>query len=143
MNIKKLNSIIELRAEVESIEKEIEKRLNNSYIKGVGTNFNKTNKISNPTLNHTIEELELPILLKYLEEHKQKCLEEIEKLTTFILNIYNIQVRRICTLKYIYGVKSWGKIAIEIGGGNTPDSVRKAYERYFRQSRIENKLKKI
>ncbi len=136
MNIKKLNSIIELRAEVDSLEKEIEKRLNNSYIKGVSTNFNKTNKISNPTLKNSIEELELPMLIKYLGEHKQKCLEEIEELTKFILNIKDVQVRRICTLKYIYGVKTWGKIALEIGGGNTPDSVRMAHNRYFKADRI-------
>ncbi|MBS5794956.1 MAG: hypothetical protein KIC92_09465 [Clostridiales bacterium] len=132
MNIKKINSIINLRQEVDMLEKEIEKRKNNSYIKSSRANIGKANKISNPTLKYSLEELELPMLIKYLEEHKQKCLDEVEQLTKFILNIEDVYIRKICTLKYIYGVKNWSKIALEIGGGNTPDGVRMAHNRYFR-----------
>lgn len=139
INLKKINSILALRQEVEMLEKEVEKRKNNSYIKGVGTGFSKTNKVNNPTLKYSLEELELPMLIEYLEKHKEKCLEEIESLTKFILNIEDIYVRKICTLKYIYGVKTWSRIALEMGGGNTPDGVRMAHNRYFNANKIKNK----
>lgn len=135
MNLKKINSIISLRQEVDMLEREIEKRKNNSYIKGNGVSTGKSNKISNPTLQYSLEELELPMMIQYLEEHKQKCLEEIEELTKFILNIKDVYIRKICTLRYIYGVRNWSKIALEIGGGNTPDGVRKAHDRYFKAYR--------
>ena len=139
MDIKKINSIIDLRQEVEMLEKEIEKRKNNSYIKGVVTGFSKTNKINNPTLQYSLEELELPMLIERLEEHKEKCLNEIEKLTNFILNIEDVYIRKICTLRYIYGVRNWSRIALEMGGGNTPDGVRKAHDRYLKPNKTKNK----
>lgn len=142
MDIKKINSIIALRQEVELIEREIEKRQNSSYVKGVGTGFSKTNKVSNPTLKYSLEELELPMLIRYLQEHKSKCLDEIENLTKFILNIDDVYVRKICSLKYIYGVRSWSRIALEMGGGNTPDGVRKAHERYFKAIKSKKNNKK-
>ena len=139
IDIKKINIIIALRQEVDMLEKEIEKRKNKSYIKGVGPNFTRTNTISNPTLKYSIEELELPMLIRQLEKHKQKCLNEIENLTKFILNIEDVYIRKICTLRYIYGVRSWSKIALEMGGGNTPDGVRMAHNRYFNAYKTKNK----
>lgn len=139
LNLKKINSIIDLRQEVEMLEREIEKRKNNTYIKGVGTNVSKTNKINNPTLQYSLEELELPMLIERLEQHKEKCLNEIEKLTNFILNIEDVYIRKICTLRYIYGVRNWSRIALEMGGGNTPDGVRMAHNRYFGTNKTKNK----
>ena len=139
LNLKKINSIIDLRQEVEMLEREIEKRKNNAYIKGVGTNVSKTNKINNPTLQYSLEELELPMLIERLEQHKEKCLNEIEKLTNFILNIEDVYIRKICTLRYIYGVRNWSRIALEMGGGNTPDGVRKAHDRYLKANKTKNK----
>ena len=139
LNLKKINSIIDLRQEVEMLEREIEKRKNNIYIKGVGTNVSKTNKINNPTLQYSLEELELPMLIERLEQHKEKCLNEIEKLTNFILNIEDVYIRKICTLRYIYGVRNWSRIALEMGGGNTPDGVRKAHDRYLKANKTKNK----
>lgn len=112
---------------------------NSSYIKGVGTNISKTNKINNPTLKYSIEELELPMLIDRLEEHKEKCLTEILTLTNFILNIEDVYIRKICTLRYIYGVRNWSRIALEMGGGNTPDGVRKAHDRYLKANKTKNK----
>lgn len=138
--LKRLNSLTDLRQEIEILERVIEKRLNKSYINGVSVGgASKTNKISNPTLKHSLEELELPVLIEKLERHKQKCLAEIDEVSEFVLNIQDSYIRKILSLRYIYGVRSWAKIAFEIGGGNTPDGVRMAHDRYIKSHKKHNK----
>lgn len=48
----------------------------------------------------------------------------------FIANIPDSFTRRIFEYRYLEGY-TYAKIAMRIGGGNTPDSVRKTAERYF------------
>ena len=73
--------------------------------------------------------------LRAIIEHKvQQCWYELNRLNRFIASVEDSQMRQILTLRYINRL-SWTRIAIEIGGGNTPDSVRKMHDRFLsRQS---------
>lgn len=59
---------------------------------------------------------------------------EIEQSTNdvleFINSIDDSHVRRIVTMRFVDGMK-WRQIALNIGGGNTEDSVRKTVERFL------------
>ena len=48
----------------------------------------------------------------------------------FIASVQDSRIRRIINLRFIEKL-SWNKVADRIGGGNTEDSVRKAFDRYM------------
>lgn len=66
------------------------------------------------------------ILIK-LEMELSETLNNVE---TFIASVKDSHIRRIISLRIIDGL-SWNKVADRIGGGNTDDSVRKAYDRFM------------
>lgn len=66
----------------------------------------------------TLEILEFDIVQKT---------NEVEE---FIASIDDSRMRRIISLRYIEGL-SWNKIADKIGGGNTEDSIRMAFNRFM------------
>lgn len=78
-------------------------------------------RISYGTICDTLEKQEHDLLL-------MQC--EIEK---FIADISDINIRRIVNLRFIENMK-WNDVATCIGGGNTEDSVRKAFDRYMEKS---------
>ena len=59
-----------------------------------------------------------------LSELELELLEILNEVESFISNI-----RRIVSLRVIDGL-SWNKVALKMGGGNTEDSVRKAFDRF-------------
>lgn len=52
------------------------------------------------------------------------------RLYKYITTIDDSLMRQIITLRYVE-LKSWLQVAQALGGGNTPDSVRKAHDRYL------------
>lgn len=66
----------------------------------------------------TLEILEFDLLQKT---------NDVEK---FIASIDDSRIRRIINLRFIEG-KSWNEVADNIGGGNTEDSVRMAFNRFM------------
>lgn len=67
---------------------------------------------------NTLATLELEI------EYQKNYVEE------YIRSIPDSHIRRIITMRFIENL-SWAAIACNMGGGNTPDGVRKAFERYI------------
>lgn len=65
--------------------------------------------------------------LASLETRLAEMLNEIEK---FIESINDSRMRRIINMRIIDNL-SWNQIADKIGGGNTEDSVRKAFSRFI------------
>jgi len=53
-----------------------------------------------------------------------------KRIIEYINGIDDSLLRQITFLRNV-SCMSWKQVAIEIGGGNTPDSVRVAYDRYF------------
>ena len=57
-------------------------------------------------------------------------LETLNNVEEFIASVKDSRMRRIITLRFIDNL-SWNEVARHIGGPNTEDSVRKAFERFM------------
>lgn len=55
------------------------------------------------------------------------------RLNRYIATVPDSLMRQILTLRYVNGM-SWVQVAMRVGGGNTPDSVRIAHDRFLRKS---------
>lgn len=66
-----------------------------------------------------------------LAELEMKILETLNDVEIFIASIKDSHTRRIVNLRVVNGL-SWSEVAKKIGG-NTEDSVRKAYDRFMIQ----------
>ena len=64
-----------------------------------------------------------------LSELEMELLETLNQVEEFIASIKDSHIRRIVNLRVIDGL-SWNEVARRIGG-NTEDSVRKAFERFM------------
>lgn len=64
-----------------------------------------------------------------LSELEMELLETLNDVETFITSIKDSHIRRIVNLRIVDGL-SWNEVARRIGG-NTEDSVRKAFERFM------------
>ena len=67
-----------------------------------------------------------------LEQSIQRRWQEMRRLLAYIEDIDDSLIRQILTCRYVDG-KTWVKVAREIGGGNTEDSVKKAAYRYLQR----------
>ena len=56
---------------------------------------------------------------------------EYNRINRYIASVDDSLMRQILSLRYIDGL-SWNKVAMNIGGGNTEDSVRKAHNRFLK-----------
>ena len=61
---------------------------------------------------------------------EMELLETLNQVEEFIASIDDSRMRRIITLRFIENL-SWNKVADRIGGGNTEDSVKKAFYRFM------------
>lgn len=67
-----------------------------------------------------------------LSELEMELLETLNEVEIFISSIKDSHMRRIINLRIVEGL-SWNNVARQIGGENTEDSVRKAFDRYMRK----------
>lgn len=58
-------------------------------------------------------------------------LQKTNEIEEFIASIDDSRIRRIVNLRYVEGM-SWVDVATAMGGGNTEDTVRKAFERFMK-----------
>lgn len=65
-----------------------------------------------------------------LSELELELLETLNEVESFISSINDSHIRRIVSLRVVDGL-SWNKVALKMGGGNTEDSVRKAFDRFI------------
>ncbi len=68
--------------------------------------------------------------IQKLESRYEKLLEVTNDVMDFIESIEDSRMRMIVTYRFIENY-SWGKVADAIGGGNTEDCVRKAFNRFM------------
>ncbi len=61
---------------------------------------------------------------------EMELLETLNKVEEFIASLEDSRMRRIINLRFIEGL-SWNKVADRIGGGNTEDSIKKAFYRFM------------
>lgn len=67
------------------------------------------------------------LLLTDLELELMETLNEVEE---FIASVKDSHMRRIINLRFVENL-SWNKVADRIGGGNTEDSIKKAFYRFM------------
>ena len=68
-----------------------------------------------------------------LSELEMELLETLNEVEEFIASISDSHIRRIVNLRVVDNL-SWNKVADRIGGGNTEDSVRMAFNRFIEQA---------
>ena len=71
-----------------------------------------------------------------IERCMKKSIHEYKKLILYILNIKDSMIRQIMFLRFIQG-HTWVQVAAEIGGGNSPDSIRMMVKRYLAKCSTE------
>lgn len=65
-----------------------------------------------------------------LMQLQDQLLEQTNEIESFIAGITDSRMRRIINLRYVERL-SWNDVAIKIGGGNTEDSIRMAFNRFI------------
>lgn len=63
---------------------------------------------------------------------ESELIEIINQIEEFIASVDDSRMRRIINLRFIENL-SWNKAADKIGGGNTEDSIKKAFYRFMEQ----------
>ncbi len=66
-----------------------------------------------------------------IEEKQARCIQERQRLEAYIAGIDDSLTRQIFTLRFIDGL-TWEQVAVKIGGGNTPEGVKKRFYRYLK-----------
>lgn len=84
--------------------------------------------------NETLDEIEC--CRQLIERCMKKSIQEYKKLILYISNIDDSMIRQIIFLRFIQG-HTWVQVAAEIGGGNSPDSIRMMVKRYLAKCNIE------
>ena len=67
------------------------------------------------------------------EELEVKIKDMINEIEAYIFGIEDSHMRRIASFRVIDGL-SWSQVAVKIGGGNTDESVKKAFYRYLEKN---------
>lgn len=113
--------------EILELETSIKKNTEHSTVRGSDTEF--------PYLSH-------PMQVSGVQDttDNQKTLIKVRKLKlkkqeieSFIENIEDSLTRRIFRLRFIEGM-NWVKVAMQVGGNNTADGVKKACYRYMKKT---------
>lgn len=71
-------------------------------------------------------------LKRLIDEQQQKISEEEQRMMQYILSLEDSQLRQIIHYRCVC-LLPWNVVAMEIGGGNTADSVRKRFERFLEE----------
>lgn len=89
-----------------------------------------------PTKEYSDKKTELSIKKMLLKERKDmleilelELLRQTNDVEKYIRSVQDSQIRRIISLRVIESL-TWNEVADEMGGGNTEDSVKKAFYRY-------------
>lgn len=77
--------------------------------------------------------VEITTLQGIIRAKRDQCIYERVRLEQYITDIPDSLTRQIFTLRFVNGL-DWAQVAYSIGGGNTPDSVKKTCYRYLRRN---------
>jgi hypothetical protein len=130
MTKKELSQIFFLNKEVEMWQKELEKIQCESLIRpqqitdmprGCGLSDQVFNRIAN------IDKIERIINGKLAEIQVQRA-----KIMEYINSVEDSIIRQIMFYRHISCMR-WNEVAIHIGGGNSPESVRKSHDRFLEE----------
>ena len=124
----------EVRAKIEKLEKQIKTIENDGNVADKvrgGDGGMQSFKIDGfPYPEYSRKKTLLYMRKATLSELEMELIETLNEVEEFITTIKDSHMRRIISLRVVDGL-SWNKVADRIGGGNTDDSVRKAFDRFM------------
>ena len=124
----------EVRKKIEKLEKQIETIENDGNVADKvrgGDGGLQSFKIEGfPYPEYSRKKTLLYMRKATLSELEMELIETLNEVEEFITTIKDSHMRRIISLRVVDGL-SWNKVADRIGGGNTDDSVRKAFDRFM------------
>ena len=124
----------EVREKIEKLEKQIETIENNGNVADKvrgGDGGLQSFKIEGfPYPEYSRKKTLLYMRKAALSELEMELIETLNEVEEFITTVKDSHMRRIISLRVVDGL-SWNKVADRIGGGNTDDSVRKAFDRFM------------
>ena len=133
MTIRDLSQLLYLRKEIIVEQKQLEK-----LEKSVEFQELSLPDVPNLCLKPTDDEI-----LNHMEHCKhqielcmKRSIQEYKKLIVYISKIDDSMIRQIIFLRFIQGL-TWVQVASEIGGGNSPDSIRMMVKRYLAKCNID------
>lgn len=124
----------EVRQKIKKVEAEIERIEEEGDVTDTvrgGSGGNQHYKIKGfPHPQYTRKKIILHTRKEKLVDLENKLLETLNQVEEFIASIEDSHMRRIISLRFIENL-SWAKVAECIGGGNTEDSIRMAFNRFM------------
>ena len=123
----------EVRGKIEKLERQIEKIEADGVVvdkvRGGGGGLQSFKIEGFPYPEYSRKKTLLYARKATLSELEMELLETLNQVEEFITSIKDSHIRRIVNLRVVDGL-SWNEVARRIGG-NTEDSVRKAFERFM------------
>lgn len=130
MTLKELSQLYYLTREIETDQKRLEEL---EQIAGTPSLSQLTGMPHAPNKNDSkVERLaaEIVDLQAIIAARQIQCIHERARLERWISAIPDSLTRQIFTLRFVDGM-SWVEVAVQIGGGNTVDGVKKRCYRYL------------
>lgn len=131
MTRKQLEQAYWLNRELKMWKSALKRRQNKSLVASPrydGVAHSAQGNISDPVYDRAADVDEINRIIAQLEDDIQRAKDDAIK---FISTIPDSQTRMIVYQRCVL-LKSWQAVALAVGGGNTKDSVRKRYTRFFK-----------
>ena len=127
----------ELKPKISRLEKQLRQIENDGVVTdkvkgGLGGIQNFTIK-GFPFKKHSEVRNKLIIAQNLLNERYENAILMIDEVESFISSIDDSYTRRLISFRVVDGL-TWFEVAEKMGGGNTEDGVRKAYERFLEKN---------
>lgn len=131
-----------LKMQIKDLEDKAEKQTASDVVSGSNPVFPyERRRFHIEGIDMKIYEKRLRRLRQKLNKRMEQLIRQRERLEAYISGIDDSMIRIILTLRYVEGL-SWRQIAHRVGGGNTPDSVRKMHDRFLKGSGTFDKSNK-
>lgn len=122
-----LEQIYYINRELKMWEHELERLKMRSPVASPSPRIGTVSGISDPTARIAERRIEIESYIKFKTEQLQAARDEAMK---FIWEIPDSLTRMIVFYRCV-SLMSWRRVAYEVGGGNSEESVRKIYTRFF------------
>ena len=131
MTKQELHSIRSIREEIKFWERALERIRNKSPVGSPQFDAVPCNSVTSNRVQDIVENTRS---IEEIIDGKKAELEVKEReLTEYIMTVDDSLVRRAMYLRHVC-CKSWIAVAMEIGGDNTADTIRKAHDRYVKRN---------
>ena len=128
MTVEELKNFRKLTYTIRYWQREYEDLQRGSYTRSPGLNgMPGSGELSDPTSDRAIREAKMLQRIQRLLAEQEK---EAERIMEWIETLEDPLIKVIMHARYIRG-KSWTAVAMAVGGGNTPDSIRMLHNRYL------------